>query len=35
LFGQQGIAPVDALAAIRDGLLGVPFMVAFVRLEGE
>lgn len=31
LFGQERIASVDAVAAIPDGLLGLLFLLAFVR----
>ena len=31
LYGQHRIAPVDAQAAIPDGLLGLLFIVAFVK----
>ena len=31
LFGHGRIAPVDALAAVPDGLLGLLFIVAFVK----
>ena len=35
LCGQGGIATVDALAAVPDGLLGLLFMVAFVKTTGS
>ena len=31
LYGQDRIAPVDALAAVPDGLLGLLFVLAFVK----
>jgi cytochrome b len=31
LYGQRRIAPVDALAAVPDGLLGLLFILAFVK----
>jgi hypothetical protein len=31
LFGQGRVAPVDAFAAVPDGLLGLLFIVAFVK----
>ena len=31
LYGQGRIAPVDALAAVPDGLLGLLFVLAFIK----
>ena len=35
LYGQGGIATLDAMAAVPDGLLGLLFMVAFVKTTGR
>ena len=34
LYGQERIAQIDALAALPDGLLGLLFIVAFVKTRG-